>query len=194
LLLLSLTLITLPLWEAAVISFRANRLCSKQGGLHVYKTVEAEGFLGGSSIKYWSKYGFSYLEVGGANKKKFKLTMQNGEVHREELAEFNSRYQVKSSAGVKKYGNTFRRSSARVIDRETQEVLGELVTFSIYPSKFDLLALRLTRGEYNPWICGNEAPQGEGSYSPGDRKHLFGISDVIKATILPIRVRQGAEL
>jgi hypothetical protein len=30
--------------------------------------------------------------------------MKNGEVHREELAVFKSRYQVKSNAGVKKYG------------------------------------------------------------------------------------------
>jgi hypothetical protein len=69
LLMLSLTLTTLPLWEAAAISFEAEALCANQGGLHVYKTVEAEGFLGGGSIEYGSKYGFSYLEVGGANKK-----------------------------------------------------------------------------------------------------------------------------
>lgn len=44
---IGLVLLTLPFWDVYMTSLDASRLCKEQGGLHVYKTVEADGILGG---------------------------------------------------------------------------------------------------------------------------------------------------
>ena len=187
----SMALITWPLWGALAISYQAENLCKEQGGLHVYKTVNTYGFLGSGGIKYWSKYGFSYIEMGLGQNKRYKITLKNGEEVREEIPKFISRYQVQTDANVRKIGQKFRRSSSRVIDRETNEVLGELVAFSIYPSRFDLIMLGLLPVEYNPWRCGEEAPAGKGEYSPATKKRLYSILDVVRETLKPEKRSSG---
>ena len=46
---LGLVLATLPLWDVYITSLDASRLCKEQGGLPVYKTVEADSFRGGAT-------------------------------------------------------------------------------------------------------------------------------------------------
>src|SRR3989338_1034007 len=61
-------------WDVYQISKEARRLCKEEAGLHVYKTVEAEGFLGDISIDYWAKYGFEFVEsLYRRNKPRFTL-------------------------------------------------------------------------------------------------------------------------
>ena len=187
---ISVPLLTFPLWEALSISYEAEKLCKEKGGLHVYKTVEAEGLLGGWGIETASKYGFSFVESGGG-KYMNRETMKDGEVIRESITEYKSRYQVQTGVDSKRIGHRFRRSSSRVIDRETTEVLGELVTIGIYPSRFDLIVLSLLPVEYDGWRCGDEAPEGQGRYVPWKKNRTYNFSDVIKATLIPIKQAEG---
>ena len=186
---LSIPLLIFPLWEALSISYEAEKLCKEQGGLHVYKTVETDGFIGGV-IQDASKYGFKYTE-GSDGKEKFRWMMVDGHIVKEKIDEYSSNYQLfNESKLINKY---FRKSRFLVENISTEEVLGELVKFSIYPSRFDLIILNLLPVESNPWICGNEAPEGQGSYSPGIKKYLYGGSDVIKATLKPRNKVEGEE-
>ena len=188
-LILFLTLSAIPWWDVYRIGIEATRLCEERGGLHIYKTVEAEGFLGSSNIKRWSKYGFSYVESGGDNNKN-RWTMQQGEAVNEKIHEYSSRYVSKTAEDHVVINNHISRSSHHVVNRHTGEVLGELVKFSIHPSRFDSIVLNLLGGS-KVWLCGNEAPQGKGSYSSGERKYLYGYADVVEATLKPIKPYEG---
>ena len=186
----SIVLITWPLWGALAISYQAEKLCKEQGGLHVYKRVETDGFIGLAGIKKWSEYGFTYIERGGLNNKKYRYAMKNGEEVREEINEYTSRYQTGSSEGFKKLTNNIKSTSFYVKDRVDNKVLGELVTIGIYPSSFDLFILHLLPVEYNAWQCGNEAPKGKGMYSSAHKKYLYSTSDVIESTLIPMKDKE----
>jgi len=174
-----------PILNVYSLSMGAQQLCRSQGGLHVYKVVEADGLIGGS-IEYWSKYGFKYVESGGGDKMN-RYTMQNGKVVPQRIQEFISRYQFKTGDSHVVVGKYFARSSEQVIDRQTNEILGELVHFSIYPGWLDNIALGVTGlgSGFTPWSCGDEPPQG--------RKDRLGYEDVVMATIKPISANKGEE-
>jgi len=178
---LAVTLLSLPFWDVLAIGYEADKLCKEQGGLHVYKTVEAEGFYGSSGIKYWSKYGFRYVESGKTAKGISHWTLANGEVQHRYIPEPTSRYQWKGAENHIQVAHQIERSSSHVIDRQTGEVLGDLVYFSIDPGWFDRLFLGLLPVEFNPWICGDEVPADK-RVKYGKR---YGIIALIKATLKP---------
>ena len=107
-------MLALPLWDVFAISREAGKLCSEQAGLKVYRTVEADGFLGDSSIEIWSKFGFSYVESGGGDKMS-RYTMQYGKAVHQRIQEFISRYQSKTGDSHVVIGKHFSRSSHQVI-------------------------------------------------------------------------------
>ncbi|MGH8120044.1 MAG: hypothetical protein ACRESK_05445, partial [Gammaproteobacteria bacterium] len=78
--------------DVIYISLKARKLCREEAGLHVYKTVAAEGFLGDISIDYWAKYGFRYVE-SYFQRRKTIFTLQDGTIVRETVPEFISRYE-----------------------------------------------------------------------------------------------------
>ena len=92
----------LSIWIAAIlisyldvyqISKEAERLCREEAGLHVYKTVEAEGFLGSvSGIEKWSKHGFQYVEGLYKKGQKTRAMMREGEIIYEPIQIYTSRY------------------------------------------------------------------------------------------------------
>jgi len=182
---LTLPILLAPLWDVYQISMEAKQLCSEQAGMHVYRTVEAEGFIGDSGIEMWSKHGYRYIESGGVGNRKFRESMRNGKAVTEEVTEFTSDYQLQTGVDERLIGNHFKRSSARVIDRQTQEVFGELVTVSIYPGWLDQISIGLTGGGsgFSPWQCGNQPPQGGAL--------RLGGTDVVLATIKPHKLIQG---
>lgn len=182
---LAFLIVAAPLLNVYSISLEAKQLCREQGGLHVYKVVEAEGFLeGGGGIKYWSKFGFTYVESGGGDKMS-RYTMQDDKVAHQRIQEFISRYQSKTGDNHVVVGKYFARSSHQVIDRQTGEVLGDLVVFGIYPGWLDNIAIGLTGtgSGFTPWMCGNEPPPG--------RKDRLGFNDVVLATIKPLAEHKG---
>ena len=182
---LTLPILLAPLWEVYRISMEAKRLCHEQAGMHIYRTVEADGFLGDSGIEIWSKRGFRYVESGGGDKMS-RYTMQDGKVVHQRVSEFMSRYQSTVGDNNKVIGKYFSRSTDLVIDRQTQEVLGELVTVFIYPGMLDKFSIGLTGmgSGFSPWHCGDEPP-------PGSEVLRLGGTDVVLATIKPSTTVKG---
>jgi hypothetical protein len=179
---LTLVLLTLPFCDVYLIGRDADRLCREQGGLHVYKTVEAEGFLG-SGDESWIKYGFEYVETGGIGTKKFRISTREGKVITEEVDEYISSYRL-AGQDHEVVNKHISKSSHQVISRTSGEILGELVYFSIYPGYFDGIFLKLTGSGPALWHCGNEPP-------PGSDVLRLGSSDVVRATLIPTQGKGG---
>lgn len=184
---LALSIAAAPLLNVYTLSMEAQQLCRTQAGLHVYRVVEAEGFLGGGMDKYWAEHGFKYVESGGTHDRKFRDTMQDGKVVTTQVSEFVSRYQRQTGVDERVINKYMERTSSRVIDRQKQEVLGELVILLIYPGWLDNIALGLTGtgSGFHPWSCGDEPPPG--------RKDRLASDDVVLATIKPVSLNKGEE-
>jgi len=176
-------LVSLPLWEVYGVSMQAERICKEQGGLRVYRTVEADGFLGSTAIERWRKYGFTYVESGG-NASKGRYTLDKGTVVHTKVDEFMSRYEVRTEENHKIIGRHFARSSDSVVDRQSGEVLSRLIHIAIYPGWWDAFLLRFTGtgSGFSPWSCGDEPPD--------SRHDKFGYGDLVTATIKPIKARE----
>jgi len=162
-------------WDVWLLGRAANQLCRAQGGLHVYRTVETDGFIGTSNIAYWSKYGFSYVEVGGGDGRKYHISLHDGEPEVAEVHGFQSRYGV-HSATHEPVVPGISRSRYWIGDVETGAVLGELITFTIERGWVD----RRMPFEHTPWICGDVIDRAE----PRFNNH-FGYQDLVKATLKP---------
>lgn len=175
---LGLVLITLPFWDVYMIGRDADRLCKSEAGLHVYKTVEAVG-VAGYGAEYWLNYGFKYVEhmgIGpGKYSRKYRDTLENGEIVSEEIEEFTIQFDNKTGDNHKVVTKSISRSSHVVIDRETKEVLGDWVFFNIYPGLFDGILMKITGSGPVLWHCGFRSPDG----------NEIGVRDLVKATIHP---------
>ena len=49
--------------DVFLIARDAKRLCETEAGMKIYRTVEAEGFAGVSSLGAWSERGFDFVEI-----------------------------------------------------------------------------------------------------------------------------------
>ncbi len=162
----------------------AHRLCREQGGLHVFRTVEAEGFEGSTSIEYWSKYGFKYVDGYGkrfmlVDGKRTVIPVPKGGA---------SRYSWGNKENHVPVAPLIARSSSHVIDRRTGEELGTLVWFSIYPGWVERWLIGATFGDVRPWICGDRLDPSKPRYN-----NHYTYSDLVMAVIKPVRKSQGAD-
>ena len=156
-------ILTFPLWDVLVISIKANHLCRTQGGIHVFKTAQADSVLVGN-IAALAPHGFKFTEDVGAGGNKFRYRLQNGKVVEEPIESFTARYR-NGGGEFQALDNRFAKTVYKLIDTTNDEVLSNLVTFSIYPGLFDAIVLS-TLGGSTHWICGNEP-------SPGRTRQLF---------------------
>ena len=171
-------------WDVWLQSRAANQLCREQGGLHVYKTVEVEGFAGATSINYWSQYGFTYVEGYGK-----RFTLRNGEEHVEDIPEGGgARYSWGTYENYVPVGKRFFRTASRVIDRQTDEVLGKLVTFTGPRGWADNWLPGLLGMEHSPWICGDLINPDKPRYN-----NHYGYQHIVKATLKPKITSSGAK-
>ncbi len=174
-------------WDIYTLSRQAKTACANEGGLHIFKTAEVDGFVGfGSSIEYFSKYGFRYLEayVTGFRGRKTKITIQNGEPHYKEISEFESRYEYRSIPDIY-ISDRFVKLSAHVVDRLTEEELGHLTVFKIYPGIVDRMVLNFLPVEWQPWICGRNKPTSRVDVQNADGAGNFTVVDLVKAVLIP---------
>ena len=163
--------------DVIIISLKARKLCREEAGLHVYKTVEAEGFLGATDIEYWSQLGFKYVEHDFLGKKT-RYSMLNGRVVKEELNTLLSKYEFVTTLEV--IDAPFNRGIKMIKDRVTNEVLGEIVSFAIYPGWLDSRLLGLLGFTWSPAGC-------DGDYFPRPQKATLNVTDLITAVIVPMK-------
>lgn len=161
--------------DVILISLKARKLCREEAGLHVYKTVEAEGFLGATDIEHWSQLGFKFVEHDLLGKKT-RYSILNGKVIKEEPNTLISRYEITTTLEV--IETPFNRGRKIIKDRITNEVLGEIVSFAIYPGWLDSKLLGLVGFTWSPAGC-------DGDYVPMPQKSTLNFTDLITAVIIP---------
>jgi len=175
--------------DIAYLSWSTDRHCATEGGLHVYRTVTTDGFLGDSAIDYWADYGFAYVEKlkprSDGVAPVVRYVMEDGKLTWKRHAALRSRYEY-SGLGMQGVGYQLERRREQVRDRDTGEVLGELVSFAIYPGLVDRFVLAHLPGTWTPWTCGDRAPAGTGTYSPAHGMRLYSPKHLIKATLKPL--------
>ena len=165
--------------DVVQIGREANKICREQGGLHIYKTVETEGFYGSSGIKYWSEYGFKYVESGLSKNGVSHWTWVEGKKQHRYVPLPLSRYQWRGPGKRTRINTWIFRSSSRVVDRQTGEKLGQLVWFSVYPGWFERWLLSMFNE--HSWTCGENVPK-EKQALYGKR---YGEDELIKFTLHP---------
>ena len=168
------------LWVAA--------LCKFQGGLRVYQTVEAEGYLGRYEIRDWHEYGFRYVEK---KQRKYqqeptytRLTIAGNVKRTTRIEHPISRYEVVEIAGAKS-GYRTRRWGTVVRDTRTGEVLGELRYYLVKPGIFDSMVLSILTGSASSWDACDTRPGPE--LNAQGLRRAYGYDDVIKAILKPVR-------
>ena len=181
--LLWITTILISYWDVYQISIESERLCKEEAGLHVYETVEVEGFLGPINIEYWTEYGFKYVE-GAYKGNKTRSTFREGEVVREIIQEYTSRYQVKTKTDTLK--SHFVKRKKMIVDRQTNEILGDLVSFAVYPGWLDSRLLGLIGFTWSPARC-------DGDYPPESQKITIYPRELIKAVFETKDLNKGVK-
>ncbi len=152
----------------------ARQLCKKESGLHVYSTAETDGIYGTVSREKWFKYGFSFAEFRGS--RYWRVTLKDGKEVREPIAAPTSRYEFALEST--KVSNSIRRDSNLVRDRQTGEILGEQVSFSIYPGWADRKLLGFLGFTWSPPFCAN------GYAAPGTSRYPE-MDELIRRTLKP---------
>jgi len=171
--------------DVIYISLKARKLCREEAGLHVYKTVEAEGFLGALNIDYWAKYGFKYVEKEFINGEKYRSTLVNNEIKKEEVNHILSRYEYVNDLEVLEA--PFNRGRKMIRDRQNDEIIGEIISFGVYPGWVDRRLLGVIGFTWSPAGC-------DGDYKPVPQKSTLTYRDLIKAVIKPKESIKGDEL
>lgn len=117
------------LWNA----HEARRLCQAEGGLKVYRQDEAAGFIGDVDLPPWAAAGFRFVErqTDGYTREE----MVDGKPVRRAVEGLASRHQLAEISA--RISPVFRRLSLQMQDRESGEVLGEVVRFELYPGWVD---------------------------------------------------------
>jgi len=131
------------------IAREAERLCTTEAGMRVYKTVEAEGIYGLHDIRLWSKHGFKWIEYS-QEKKYFKETLDEEGVKVVSIDEPQSRYEYRSSP-IKERAPQIEVTHRSVTDRTTNEDVADVTYFHIFRGKIDRI---LNFGlQFIPPIC-----------------------------------------
>jgi len=164
-------------WDVYQIAREAQRLCAEEAGMHVYRTVEAGGFMGVSDIEYWTEKGFSFVEKEFAGQQRYRYTLVNREVVKEQVEELWSRYEYTTDSAVLEM--PFARTRDLIRDRLTGDVLGEVVAFKKYPGWLDSRFVGLVGFSWTPPRCDDDYPS-----QPGKRTHY--IRELINAVIKPM--------
>ena len=166
------------------IAWHAKKLCRAEAGPHVFRTAETDGFLGYGDILVWAPYGFTYVEGQqyGSGAGYFRATMKDGKPSDERIQKPTSQYEFARDSKI--VLRSIVRDSEIVRDRRTQEILGEQVSFAIYPGWIDKKFIGLTGFTFIPPICiaPNHKP-GPGATSKSQ--------DLIKLVLKPLHKKSG---
>jgi len=156
------------------IAREAKRLCEEEAGLRVYGTAEVEGFAGLSSIEDWAEFGFSFVEKIHRSGGSTVFQLVDGVPSATESSVVRSRYAYALSYSEKsRYVSTKIETVSKV---ESDEVIGELVTFIPHLGWLDAAIAENLGASYSPKMC-----EGRGLVSPEHKKLSF--KDLIRNTL-----------
>lgn len=163
--------------DVFLIARDAQRLCEQEAGLKVYRTVEAEGFAGVSSLSVWSKRGFQFVETIKSNGSSIQSRIEDGRTTSVALSRAQSRYEY--DLVFDKHTSRIDRQVDLVRDRSDFSVLGEIVIFRPSLGWADAIFAKYAGASWSPLLC-----EGPKMIKPHERTTNF--EQLIVATILPI--------
>ena len=164
--------------DVFLIARDAKRLCETEAGMKIYRTVEAEGFAGVSSIETWAPRGFRFVESQTSNGEKFRHEVVDGSVRKLKIDEYKSFFEYRTQSSVIDSHLVRLAESVEVIS--SGETLAEIVGFRIFPGWIDRALIRLIGFSWHPAACYGPTKHGR-SESAGE----FG--RVISASIFPLK-------
>lgn len=171
-LLCTLVMLVVVFWDVYQIGQQATKLCNEKAGLHVYRTAEAEGVLGLFSIEHWSKYGFKFVEYEDVLKNKTRYFLEGGKPAHKKVNQFLSQYELLITR--KKLTPKIKIHQYQIIERSTNEILGETAHLRIDGGWADMAFYGLTGFTYTPWQC------------KGDGMEDASPIDIVKVVLKPI--------
>lgn len=139
----------------------------------MYRTAETDGFFGGTDIVIWGPYGFKFVEYQSVGYT--RVTMKDGKPHSERIQNPASQYERANESNIVK--TQIYRDRMMVRDRKSREVLGEYVSFAIYPGWIDSKFLSATGFTFSPPKC--FSPRAQPSRG-GHFDHYAFIKSVLK--------------
>ena len=169
-------------WDVYLIGQRAKELCA-QTGLVVYRTAPAKSFAGSTDIRFWSQYGFDYVEdiVAG---KRYRIALEDNKEIRVPVVEFDSRYELDQSSGLTTSTNAFINGHFSpqvhtVRERGSREILSRVSEYTIGHGWFDRLIVKTAGFVAHPTICGKD---GAGRVVTSSTR--VGIAEMIEKTLV----------
>lgn len=163
-------------WDTFVIARQAEKLC-RNAGVKVLRTVRASGFAGSSSIKYWEKKGFEWVESSGLSGV-WRLELKDSQVVSHKIPEITAQYEF-----VREEENWIPPCCSEIRniikDRMSGELLGAVTKYIIYPGFLDRKLIGALGFSWTPPRC--VQPDTLPSISPAGEIHSDElISEVIK--------------
>lgn len=153
---------------------QATKLCNEKVGLHVYRTAEAESFLGAAGIKGWADYGFKFTERE-SNKDKVRYFYENGNPTYKKVDQFLSKYELLITR--KNLTPKIMIHQYQIVDRSNDAILGEISQFTIDGGWADMAFYGITGFTYSPWVC------------KGKRMGDSSPIDIVKHVLKPINTQ-----
>lgn len=144
-----LIIAAVPLGDVYIGSLKLENLCESEGGMHIYKTVEVDGFL--SRYLVFNKVidGYSYIESEHGTKF-YKVINVNEENIFEKIEKPISRYILDYERNV--LNPTMAKTRHFIEDKNTGSILGEKINYVYYGGWLDRF-LFLSWIDYKPMTC-----------------------------------------
>jgi hypothetical protein len=160
---------------------QAKKLCAAEGGLQIHRIAKVDTSVGGPfqpdlrEVKKLLEKGYSSIEGElynpltkllkdesreerreRLNRKKYRFTLENGEVKKQAIIEYSREAMRYGPDGeVKILNRAIKKTTRAIKDRYTGERLSEATFFSIYPGKVESRIVGMSGFTFTPWFCGD---------------------------------------
>jgi hypothetical protein len=144
-------------WDVYLIGQRAKELC-EQTGLIVHRSVTTQSIAGITNIEAYVNHGLHFVEAN-LNGQFYRYEIRHNQVYREPIKSIISRYELMRVdepriLSSKSIVNCCIKHIDRIVDRVTNEILGELVSITINVGWADKMFYGLSGFTYRPRTCG----------------------------------------
>jgi len=170
-------------WDVYLIGQRAKELC-RETGLVVYRRESTSGFAGSAAIEKWAKHGFQFVETDHSGTA-YRYEIVDGTTTRTRIDSLKSEYLLSLvdfpvEAPNRGVGGRIARRGAAITERRTNEIVAELVKFTIRYGWGDTAIINTLGFVAPPHTCGRDQ-NGEISFS----ESALDIEDLVLAALRP---------